>query len=129
MLMYLDLDGLKATNDGAGHAAGDELLRAAASALRNTFRDADTLGRLGGDELGVFSVDLLAPDLEAVTDRLAAEVARINRGRDAGRPLVWSLGIVPFEADTAPSLAALLEEGDRRMYEAKRLRHHDRGGH
>jgi diguanylate cyclase (GGDEF)-like protein len=122
VVIFLDLDGLKVTNDRAGHAAGDELLRAAARALRATFRDSDTLGRLGGDELGVFSVAATLPDLAVIGERLDAEVAHINRDRDAALPLRWSTGAVAFDAESSANLDTLLAEADRRMYENKRRR-------
>jgi diguanylate cyclase (GGDEF)-like protein len=47
---YIDVVGLKAVNDGAGHAAGDLLLRRAVQAIRAHLRSYDLIVRLGGDE-------------------------------------------------------------------------------
>jgi diguanylate cyclase (GGDEF)-like protein len=47
---YVDVDGLKATNDSAGHAAGDTLLVAVSSSLRACLRSYDVIARVGGDE-------------------------------------------------------------------------------
>lgn len=49
-VIALDLDGFKKVNDALGHSVGDALLRIAASRLRATLRDVDTLARVGGDE-------------------------------------------------------------------------------
>ena len=49
-VMYLDLDGFKAINDGLGHSVGNQLLVAIADRLRQRLRPSDTLARLTGDE-------------------------------------------------------------------------------
>lgn len=49
-VVLLDLDGLKGVNDRQGHAAGDELLRVFADALRTRLGPGETAFRLGGDE-------------------------------------------------------------------------------
>ena len=49
-IIFLDLDGFKAINDRFGHAEGDNALVTVAGALLETFRAADAVGRIGGDE-------------------------------------------------------------------------------
>jgi diguanylate cyclase (GGDEF)-like protein len=49
-LIALDLDGFKAFNDRHGHAAGDRLLKGAASAWSTVLREDDLITRMGGDE-------------------------------------------------------------------------------
>ncbi|MFN8631683.1 MAG: GGDEF domain-containing protein [Chloroflexota bacterium] len=52
-IVFLDLDGFKAVNDELGHAEGDRALQAMAGILLETFRAADAVGRIGGDEFVV----------------------------------------------------------------------------
>lgn len=53
-LMMLDIDGFKQVNDLLGHAAGDQVLVAAAKKLRSIVRRNDLVSRIGGDEFMVF---------------------------------------------------------------------------
>ncbi|MGR2738447.1 EAL domain-containing protein [Billgrantia sp. Q4P2] len=50
VVMYLDLDGFKAINDGLGHRVGNQLLVAVADRLRQLLGPDDTLARHTGDE-------------------------------------------------------------------------------
>lgn len=72
VLMVLDLDGFKDVNDACGHAAGDALLRDAAAVFRSCLDDDDVLGRLGGDEFGIF----LPPSRNGAPDGGKAERIR-----------------------------------------------------
>lgn len=67
-VMVLDLDRFKSVNDTWGHAAGDAVLEAVASRLRQNMRPTDLVARVGGEEF------LIAmPDATIGTARLAAE--------------------------------------------------------
>ncbi|WP_197029096.1 GGDEF domain-containing protein [Blastococcus sp. URHD0036] len=105
----LDLDHFKAVNDGDGHSAGDELLRALAAAWGRELRGADLLGRYGGDE---FVLCLPGTDGDS-TDEL---IARLR----AAHPGSWSVGTAT--AGPGDTLADLLRRADRELYRHKRSR-------
>jgi len=59
--LLFDLDHFKQVNDNYGHAAGDEVLRRLAELLHHRLREADIVGRWGGEE---FLVVLPQTDLK-----------------------------------------------------------------
>jgi len=117
-LVMLDLDGFKQLNDRFGHAAGDDLLRDVAGALRRAMRAQDTVARFGGDEFCV-----LAPETdEHGTERLAAKVSAAVRDVSVGMEAVGgSVGVALFPQD-ATSAAELMHAADERLLAAKRRR-------
>ena len=71
-VLYLDLDGFKAVNDGYGHAAGDAVLVHVARLLRKEVRETDVVGRIGGDEFVVILNHASLDDARRKADALAA---------------------------------------------------------
>ncbi|MYW64898.1 EAL domain-containing protein [Streptomyces sp. SID8379] len=68
-LSWLDIDGFKQVNDGAGFAAGDELIRSVGRALARTESEALRVGHIGGDDFLVLAdPDRLGPLAAAVLD-------------------------------------------------------------
>jgi len=113
-LLYMDVDGLKLVNDRFGHAAGDEVLRAVAGAVRQCSREGTDSGyRVGGDE---FVVIVLA-DREGA-ERLAQRIEAGLRVR-APNEVGLSTGIVEWDGQL--SAAELLNEADRQMYRNKHV--------
>ncbi|MFJ5269917.1 EAL domain-containing protein [Streptomyces sp. NPDC088358] len=85
-LSWLDVDHFKQVNDGAGFAAGDELIRAVGRALQLTASEATRVGHIGGDDFLVLAdPDMLDPLASSVLD------APWSAG---GRPVTLSLATV-----------------------------------
>ena len=117
--LFIDLDHFKQVNDGAGHAAGDTILKKVAKVLHDSVRSGDTVGRLGGDE---FAVLLPACSLDRAL--LIAEQMRAGIERegvcDSAPTLRVTASIGAVEIDTRPlSLSQVLEAADQACYAAK----------
>ena len=54
-LLIIDLDNFKTVNDTLGHMVGDRVLSDVAEEMRETFRQQDYLGRIGGDEFSIYA--------------------------------------------------------------------------
>lgn len=115
-LIYLDLDDFKKVNDAHGHATGDAVLRLVADAMRSAVRQADVVGRLGGDEFGVLMPETDGPVAQAAANRLVAGIRTVFRGTPS---VTASIGVVAVTGTEAGS-DELLRRADQAMYEAKR---------
>ncbi len=119
-LLFLDLDNFKAINDTRGHAAGDELLRAAALSLKASVRSSDFVVRLGGDEFTVLLENL---ERDADAELVAAQVVKAFATSDAFAPWAGlnvgcSVGVAVYPTH-AEDAAGLLQCADSAMYDAK----------
>lgn len=114
----LDLDYFKQVNDGWGHTAGDQLLVAAAAALRQSLRQDDFVARLGGDEFGLLLEGVDAANAAVVIERirtaLPARIAQVTPHVTSA-----SVGYHLWQPDVDATPEALLEEADRARRQAK----------
>jgi diguanylate cyclase len=119
VLAILDVDDFKSVNDAQGHAAGDELLRVVAQRLAASFRDADVVARVGGDEFAVLAADLTLAQAER---RLAAVLGQLAAGslseEGVTHRVTLSCGVAEFSAGDTPS--SLYERADEAQYAAKK---------
>ncbi len=119
-VVALDINGLKLTNDQHGHQAGDELIRRVAGDLVRSFAvlSACVVGRVGGDEFTVLSVDRSVDPLVEVTDQVIA------RSWERGPTTALSGGVAHAELsdDLRLTPTDMFAAADRALYVAKRER-------
>jgi diguanylate cyclase (GGDEF)-like protein len=117
-----DVDRFKQYNDGYGHAAGDEALRAVAQALRDDLRERDFIARYGGEEIVLLLDDVTREAAAVVADRLRRAVYDLHIPH-AGNPpsgrVTVSVGVAVFGGGCQLSAKRLLLCADGAMYEAK----------
>lgn len=98
----LDLDKFKAINDGHGHAAGDEVLKAFAATVAGSIRKGDSFGRDGGEEFLLIyeNSNLQAARIQAERVRQRVEELEIN-----GLRITVSIGVAALQAPKDNRLA------------------------
>lgn len=122
LLLFCDLDGLKAINDEHGHDAGDTAIKETAVVLRQTFREADLIARVGGDEFVVMTMDADRRDTARLIGRIRMHLAGAEHRAALEFPLSVSIGTVTHAPGDEETLEELLKRADRRMYEEKNER-------
>lgn len=123
-LLMVDVDSFKGFNDGYGHMAGDDCLKAVANAVQSTVgRSTDLVARYGGEEFacilpitGPAGAALVAEKIRKSVEALAiphayspvAGIVTVSVGGATG---------TPFSDRNA---AGLVQRADAQLYEAKR---------
>lgn len=123
-IIFIDLDDFKTLNDNRGHHIGDLLLVAVAKRLRDSVRQEDTVGRLGGDEFLVVleglskDRDLAQHQVQRIAEKILALLNAPYSLEDSEYVATPSLGITLFDPQIQDS-DELLKQADQAMYQAK----------
>ncbi len=123
-LILGDVDCFKTFNDTYGHVAGDACLRAVAAAFAGALRrPADLAARFGGEEFVCLLPDTDEAGARAVADQITAALADLglpHARSDVAPHVTASLGVAAVCPALDEGPECLVDEADRRMYEAKR---------
>jgi two-component system, cell cycle response regulator len=122
LLVYVDVDGLKNVNDKLGHLVGDRVLGETARVLKDTFRQSDLIGRMGGDEFAVMALEASEENEAQLVRRLKDRVEEVNRVATEPFQLSISAGTARFAGEGRPRLAELLALADQAMYLEKKAK-------
>ena len=118
-MLYIDLDGFKAVNDAAGHAAGDQLLRDIAALLLARIRSIDLAARLGGDEFGVLLRACALPTALGVAEQIRERIdAHVLHWHGKVFSVGVSIGVVQIE-ESYSDVAGVIAAADAACYAAK----------
>lgn len=120
VIVYADLDGMKTINDSFGHKEGDRALIKTAELLKETFRSADVLGRLGGDEFTALAAVEPEGGVEKLISRLEEKFEHYNTLKLVPYKLSISIGVAQLDSDGTQSMEDLMALADLAMYENKR---------
>lgn len=117
-LLVVDADHFKEINDVHGHANGDVALKLIAKTLKDEVRPTDLVGRIGGEEFGVFLPKVDAPQALVIAERMRRAVSQSDFSPN-GLPygISVSIGAAIFTGPT--SYETLFRSADTLLYEAK----------
>lgn len=117
-LLIVDADDFKSVNDRFGHDAGDDALRLIANAIRQAVGSSDPVGRLGGEEFGVFLADSDVVAADHVAERIRRAISAIAFAPGGvSCPLSVSIGGATYV--TRAPFGELYRLADLHLYQAK----------
>jgi len=112
-VVFLDIDDFKSINDKFGHTKGDELLITTSKIISNNIREGDFVGRLGGDEFGIFLINTNKELCDKILTRLQEKLKQ-----ETG--ISCSIGAVLINMHSKQyTTEQLLNIADKEMYKIK----------
>lgn len=120
-IFMMDIDFFKHINDTHGHKAGDKALKKLAEVCRETLREVDIVGRVGGEEFAILLPETDREESIEVAERLRAALAEAKVRQEAGSPAIQftvSIGVASL-ASKDDNLDVLLSLADKALYGAK----------
>ncbi|MEP7186185.1 MAG: diguanylate cyclase [Rhodanobacter sp.] len=119
-IALFDLDRFKLINDTHGHLAGDAVIRAAIDVIKQHCRQADLIGRYGGEEFVLCLPDTSLQHARETSQRICTALAETTVQYDGQLiPVTVSVGVATLQR--GESIEQWLSRADKALYEAKRL--------
>lgn len=117
-LLVLDVDHFKSVNDRFGHDCGDEALKVIATTISTAAGPSALVGRLGGEEFGVFLPGADQFRAEYIAEQLRRAVAAISFAV-AGETCVLSISVGGAVFGGHTDFRSLYRVADQHLYQAK----------
>ncbi len=122
-LLLMDVDFFKRYNDHYGHIAGDDCLKAVASALAGVVkRPADLMARYGGEEFVALLPETVAPGAQEVGEAIRRAVHDLDiphAESEVSERVTVSVGCATLVPGGSKVPLELVEAADGRLYTAK----------
>ncbi|MCL2906517.1 GGDEF domain-containing protein [Shewanella fodinae] len=116
-VIVFDIDSFKQINDRFGHTIGDLALISLANLVNTQLRQADMLGRFGGDEFMLLLPGSDQTDATATAERLRQALPQMCIA-GISRPITGSFGVT--EITPTDTISSAFEKADALLLEAKR---------
>ncbi len=118
-VLFIDLDRFKHVNESMGHWAGDALLCAVAERIKTATHRSGVAGRLSGDEFVAVLPETEHDSIEAMIDRLQAELQQPLTVAETTLDVSASIGVAVYPQD-GRDVETLVHRADLAMYQAKK---------
>ncbi|MCL2820628.1 MAG: GGDEF domain-containing protein [Oscillospiraceae bacterium] len=118
-LMFMDMDGLKYINDTYGHNEGDKAISAFSEILKDTLREEDIIGRIGGDEFVVLSSVKSVKDGNQLVERIRDKLKLYNSKNLHPYSVQGSIGSIILEFATKICFEEAMLSADSLLYDEK----------
>lgn len=120
-LIFMDVDGLKHTNDLYGHNAGDELIISAAQCIKNVFAAYGKCYRIGGDEFCVLIFDSIE-NMDELLKQMDHEIIKYNRNNRYYLSIARGVSFLKDTEGKQKKISDWKYEADQDMYCNKKRR-------
>lgn len=118
-LLMLDIDHFKRVNDGYGHQAGDDCIKALADTITQCIRETDIAGRYGGEEFAVLLPDTTAEEALVLAERIRVTIENLTvQHNDIDINFTISLGIAEI-SESFRTYEAWIECADASLFQSK----------
>lgn len=117
-LVLCDIDHFKSINDRDGHAAGDQVLRAFGSIVRDCVRAEDIAARVGGEEFALLLPNTALKGAVELAERLRSLLETTHFRTQAGTRIVTASFGVAQHMENEP-LHTFFARADAMLYTAK----------
>jgi two-component system cell cycle response regulator len=119
-IILIDIDDFKRINDRFGHLSGDEYLKRLAELIRNSLREQDIAGRIGGEEFLVILPETAIEGALQLAVRVRKNIEEyVMPFQNAEIRATISAGVCQYEKGLK-DIKEFLELADQAMYEAKK---------
>ena len=115
--LAIDIDNFKQVNDNFGHATGDAVLKLIAESLNSGLRVTDSLGRVGGEEFLLISIETNLLQAHALAERLRSKIEMLQHPHQPNKSITISIGITALNNQI--SLEELIAQADEALYQSK----------
>ncbi len=119
--LMIDIDFFKSINDERGHLIGDVVLKQVATAIKQSVREVDFVGRYGGEEFGVGLIETDGVTAQLVAERIRRSIEH-KKFKAFGEEIHVCVSIGCVSSSPQCSVTAeVVEAADAALYQAKRL--------